>query len=96
MAKDILLDNDDLLFENGDLVVDESSQQEVDLILRSNQGDWRASPLTGFGLAQRMRNQLNRAEFEGALSWQLALDGFGQSTVSIGPDGLNINAQRYD
>ena len=98
MAKDILLDNaDDLLFENGDLVVDESGEQEVGLILRSDQGDWRNSPLTGFGVARRMRNQVNRTEFERGLSSQLLQDGFVEAVVKLDPtDGLTINARRND
>lgn len=98
MAKDILLnDDDDLLVLNGDLVLNESSQQEVDLLLRSNQGDWRASPLTGFGLNRRMRNQVNRTQFERELSGQLELDGFDQVVVSLSStDGLKISAKRHE
>jgi len=97
MAKDILLDdNDDMLIENGDLVIEDSGEQEVGLIMRTNQGDWRASPLTGFGLQQRMRNQVNRTEFERALGGQLELDGFALAEVRLTPDGLKISAQRNE
>ena len=95
MAKDILLDdNDDLAFLDGDVVIGDSADQEVSLILRSNQGDWRASPLTGFGVAQRMRNEVSRAEFELALASQLELDGFSMPVVKLAQDGLTINAKR--
>ena len=96
MAKDILLDdNDDLAFLDGDVVLGDSEDQEVSLIIRSNQGDWRASPLTGFGVAQRMRNEVNRAEFELALSSQLELDGFTMPVVKLTTEeGLTINAKR--
>lgn len=95
MAKDILLDDtDDLLFQDGDLVIGESADQDVSLIIRSCQGDWRASPFTGFGIAQRMRNEINRTEFERELGAQLALDGFSLPVVQLGPDGLTINAKR--
>lgn len=98
MANDILLDEqDDLLFAYGDLVVDRSEEQEVGLILRTNQGDWRATPLRGFGVAQRTRNEVNRAQFERALAAQLELDGFTESAVSLAGDGqLTINARRHD
>ncbi len=98
MAKDILLDDDDdLLFEDGDLVVDESSDQEVGLILRSNQGDWRASPMTGFGLQQRIRSQTKRTEFARALGAALDFDGFVQSVVQLSTDGqLIINTRRNE
>ena len=98
MAKDILLDEeDDLLIENGDFVVDASEEQEVGLILRTSQGDWRASPLTGFGVARRTRNEVNRPQFERELSSQLELDGFDDSQVTLATDGqLLINARRHE
>lgn len=98
MAKDILLDTaDDLLFEGGDLVVDDSAEQEVGLILRTNPGDWRASPLTGFGVARRTRNEVNPTAFARDLSSQLELDGFAEHQVNLATDGqLTINARRND
>ena len=98
MAKDLLLDeDDDLLFEHGDLVVDDSSEQEVGLILRTSQGDWRANPLTGFGVARRTRNEIIRAEFERGLSSQLEADGFADNQVTLATDGqLTINARRHE
>jgi hypothetical protein len=96
MVKDLLLDeDDDLLIEGGDLVVDESAEQEVGLLLRTNQGDWRNNPLTGFGLDRRTRNEVNRTEFARDLQGQLELDGFGTAQVELSADGqLTINARR--
>lgn len=98
MAKDILLDaDDDLLIEGGDLVADDSAEQEVGLILRTNQGDWRDSPLTGFGVARRTRNEVNPTQFARDLSSQLELDGFAQNQVNLATDGqLTINARRNE
>lgn len=98
MANDLLLDDDDdLLLEGGDLVLGESGGQEVDLILRTNQGDWRAAPLTGFGVARRTRNEVSPREFEGELAAQLRLDGFADCQVALNQDGqLTISAKRRD
>jgi len=98
MVKDILLDEqDDLLVEHGDLVIDESVEQEVGLILRTYQGDWRASPLTGFGVARRTRNEINRAQFERDLSTQLEMDGFATNQVELAATKqLTIKARRND
>jgi hypothetical protein len=98
MAKDILLDAaDDLLIQNGDLVIGDSGEQEISLLLRSNPGDWRASPLTGFGLLRRMRNEVNRTEFERALGAELELDGFTGVVVELSPaTGLTISAKRNE
>ncbi|WP_380284528.1 hypothetical protein [Hymenobacter rubripertinctus] len=94
---DILLDeNDDLLFENGDLVMGPSEEQEIGLILRTNQGDWRTSPLTGFGVDRRTRNEVNRVDFEGELASQLRLDGFEDAQVRLSEQGeLSVNARRH-
>ena len=98
MAKDILLGgDDDLLFEEGDLVVDESSEQEVGLIIRTNQGEWRASPLTGFGVGRRTREEVNRTLFARDLQGQLELDGFADAQVELTTEGkLDIKARRHD
>ena len=98
MANDLLLDDDDdLLLAGGDLVLGESAGQEVSLLLRTNQGDWRAAPLTGFGVARRTRNEVIPREFEGALAAQLRLDGFADCQVELSPDGqLTISATRRD
>lgn len=83
--------------EHGDLVVGDSAEQEVGLIIRTNQGDWRASPMTGFGVARRTRNEVNRAQFARDLSSQLELDGFADNQVDLDADGhLLINALRHE
>lgn len=98
MVNDILLDeDDDLQIVNGDLVIGPSEEQEVGLILRTNQGDWRASPLTGFGVARRARNEVSSSEFERELDTQLRLDGFNDTQVRLTEQGeLSINARRYE
>ena len=98
MAKDLLLDDsDDLLIEAGDLVVDDSQEQEVGLLLRTAQGEWRASPLTGFGVQQRTRSEINRTQFERELSTQLELDGFDVKQASLSVDGqLSISVTRHE
>ncbi|SHJ76223.1 hypothetical protein SAMN02745146_0102 [Hymenobacter daecheongensis DSM 21074] len=97
MAKDILLDEeDDLLIVNGDLVIGDSEEQEVGLILRTNQGDWRQSPLTGFGVARRTRTEISRTQFERDLSTQLLMDGFDDCDVTLTEEGqLSIKAKRH-
>ncbi len=98
MAKDISLDEqDDLLIQNGDFSLNDSAEQEVGLVLRTNQGDWRASPLTGFGVVRRTRNEINRTEFARELSTQLEVDGFAESQVTLSTERqLTIKARRYE
>ncbi len=98
MATDLLLDDDDdLLVQQGDLVLGDSLQQEVDLVVRTSQGDWRNSPLTGFGVGRRTRAVVQREAFASELTAQLELDGMQEVAVELSPEGkLAINAKRYD
>lgn len=76
MAKDILLDStNDLLFKDGDLVIGESEMQEVGLILQSNQGDWKDSPIVGSNLTREVRGTENKLKRERNLKIQMKLDG---------------------
>lgn len=76
MANDILLDKEnDLLFQNGDLKVDESEMQDVGLILQTNQGEWKQYPVVGANLVREVRGIENRSVYERNLRIQMKLDG---------------------
>ena len=98
MATDFLLDEqDDLLIRDGDLVVGPSEQQEIGLIVRLAQGELRAAPLTGFGIARRLRGEADRDSFSQELDTQLRLDGFTDSRVALADNGtLTVQATRND
>jgi len=82
MAKDIILDEDnDLLFKNGDLVLGESEMQEVGLILQSNQGDFKQSPIIGSNLTTEIRGSENKVKRERNLRIQMKLDGKNFDTI---------------
>lgn len=58
--KDIILDNNnELLISNGDIVVDDGTQQHIALLLLSNQGDFKQHPLTGIGIMKYLNSPLN-------------------------------------
>jgi hypothetical protein len=96
MAKGFLLNNqDDLLIENGDLVIGDSEEQEIGLILRTNMGDWRGAPLTGFNLMRHMRSNVDAETFTRNLDTQLLQDGFADNRITLEADGkLIISANR--
>lgn len=49
---DFLLDeNDDLMFENGDMAVGNSDTQNKKLLLMSDKGDWKQNPTACVGAA---------------------------------------------
>lgn len=55
---DILLDKDnDLLFENGDLAVGFSDNQNQHLILMANQGEYKEFPALGVGIVEMLSNE---------------------------------------
>jgi len=71
-AKDILLDeNDDLQTANGDFMIGDSDEQNADLIIRSVQGNWLNSLLTGFNIWRWLKANLDKYRFERELKIQL-------------------------
>jgi hypothetical protein len=65
IAKDILLDDtDDIAIINGDFFVDESTLQEVGIILRLNSGELKSDPVLAPNLIQLVKAEANDQEFE--------------------------------
>lgn len=95
MRTDILTDeNDDLLFVGGDLVIGQSDQQHVRHIVLSNQGDFKESPLAGFGLERYLKTPVNDiSKFKRLLSLQLKQDGYNNPSIDVsnGLEKLTIN-----
>jgi len=76
MAKDILLDeNNDLKITGGDFAIGESLMQEVEMILSTNQGEWKEHPVIGANLVTQIRSNTNDARLERMLRIQMKLDG---------------------
>ncbi|MCH4824302.1 hypothetical protein ML462_14090 [Gramella lutea] len=76
MGKDILLDeNNDLKITSGDFAIGESEMQEVEMILSTNQGEWKEHPVTGANLVTQIRTTNNDARLERMLRIQMKLDG---------------------
>ncbi|WP_396177430.1 hypothetical protein [Flavobacterium sp.] len=65
LAKDILLDDtDDIAIINGDFFIDESTLQEVGIILRLNSGELKSDPVLAPNLIQLVKAEANDQEFE--------------------------------
>ena len=88
MAKDILLDETgDLLIENGDFVIGESSQQHVQDMLLASPGGNKAAPLFGVGLIHYLHgpgNAGSKQKLKKNIEIQLKADGATQITVDVG------------
>lgn len=72
---DILHDeNGDLLFNGGDLVIGDSTLQEVGNIIQANPGDVKSDPICGVGITRYVKSK-SRSEFlEAEVKTQLKRD----------------------
>lgn len=92
---DILLDEaGDLAFENGDLSVGESSQQEIELLLSTHRGEWKESPLTGAGLPQTIKSRATRNAIRKIINSELERDGFVDVDTLIDFPTIRVDAKR--
>lgn len=76
MANDFLLDSTgDLAIENNDLLIGDSFTQEVDLVVQSNQGEWKRAPFLGPNLVEKINSGANPREIRQAVKVSLEMDG---------------------
>ncbi len=74
--KDILLNQDnDIDIINGDLVVGQSTLQEIALIVTLRTGQLKSDPILGPNLIQLLKSKANSTEVEQRLRVHLARDG---------------------
>lgn len=90
MAKDILLNNDfDFELENGDIAIGESDNQDVDLMLYSNQGEWKNQPLFG----ANVQDYILSTKLQGLkkhIKSQLKADGKSAKKMNINNSSIDI------
>lgn len=85
MANDLILtEGFDLEIANGDFVIGESIEQEVVLILKSNQGEWKNDPFLGCNLIQLVNAKSNKTEIEKRVRIQLERDGKDYNSIKNG------------
>ncbi len=86
MVNDILLDiaTGDLLIKDGDFVIGESDEQNLEDLVMAMQGDFKASPLTGAGGRGLKNNRNQKIEnFERDIKEQLAIDNWREEQVIV-------------
>lgn len=91
---DILLEADDIWIENGDLVVGDSDQQDVELILDAHPGEWRQWPLLGMGISQYLNMPADLARIQRDAAAALRYDGFQKTTLRVVAGQLVVNSIR--
>jgi hypothetical protein len=77
---DIALNNNDLLFANGDFVIAESDTQHIVDTLNSFAGWWKEYPLDGVGIMGWTKSPANVQEINRKIY------------IEIGGDGYKVNA----
>jgi hypothetical protein len=65
----------DLIIENGDLKVDESTLQHQRDLLLSNKGEFKQNPTIGVGLNNFILENLSSADFNKAVTEEFENDG---------------------
>jgi len=98
-VKDILLENNDLIIENGDFKIGESDQQSIELIIDSYLGHWKESPLCGVGVDLFLNSSGQQLALKRAISVQLEADGMINVNVTSNSSellDLTISADRSE
>ncbi len=92
--KDILLDTDYTpIVKDGDFAVGECLDQEVDIILKLSQGQWRSNPLLGPGLFRFVNGAIQAEDLIGVVQLHLSIDG-KRSSVTVADGNMKIDAEQ--
>jgi hypothetical protein len=91
---DIALDNDlDLIIENGDFRIAESTIQHINLLLKTSPGDWKHAPTLGAALAAWLKeDNLLSSGLQNKVQSTLEADGLKVKKLSIEANQLAIEA----
>jgi hypothetical protein len=73
---DIALDNNDILFSNGDLVIAESDTQHIVDTMNAFAGWWKENPLDGVGIMAYQKSPVNVQEINRKIYLEVGGDGY--------------------
>ena len=98
-ATDILLDDKlNPTLKDGDFVAALSDEQHIQLLLLTDKGSWRESPLAGMAIHRQLRASMRPREviaLRQDIRTQLRADGLDPLDLDIAPDfTLRITANR--
>lgn len=89
---DVLLDDDgDLLLDGEEPVVGDVTLQNQQLILSTNKGDWKLSPLTGVGVENFIDDE-NASALAREIRMQFKKDGLTIKSIKINNANIEIDA----
>ncbi|UWY28796.1 hypothetical protein N4T20_02475 [Flavobacterium sp. TR2] len=87
---DILLENDDLKVIDGDFVLGDSTNQNVEMILKLTPGELKEHLETGVAIDRSISGNLDRF-LDRTVRVQMEADGFNISLLEIKETGLTID-----
>lgn len=89
--KDILLNEGmDLQFNNGDFLIGESTNQNVELLFVSTPGDWKQYLETGIAIKKSVNGNIDRF-LDRTIRIQLEADGYNIEKLIISETGITID-----
>ena len=81
---DIITDADgDLEILNGDLFINDSDSQHVEMILTADKGQFRQFPLMGVGLRKFVNGPFSSQAIKQAIKLQLESDGYNVRKLDV-------------
>lgn len=83
MRQDIIHDDGELKFRNGDFLIEESDRQHVEDIIEAVQGEFKGFPYAGFGAVLQLKKNANDSRFKRDLKIQLEYDGYKSSKIDL-------------
>lgn len=88
-AKDILLNDDDLIFANGDFSIGESDQQHIQDIVFENTGAYKQFPLVGVGIINYLNSSGAQLILGRNIKTQLETDGYRVDNTKFSSNDLS-------
>lgn len=88
---DFMLDeNRDLKIENGDFVIGDSTDQNVELLFKSTPGEWKEHIEAGVAIERASNGNLDQF-IDRTIRVQMAADGYEILELEINENGISID-----
>lgn len=88
----LLTQNYDLDIKNGDFVIGDSQEQSVELLLMSNQGEFKLNPEAGCNILSAKNGVIGRL-LDREIRVQLEADGFQLENLKITENGIDVSGK---
>ncbi|MCQ2319449.1 MAG: hypothetical protein MJZ90_11115 [Bacteroidales bacterium] len=92
MRRDLILDTEtgDLVFTHGDLAIGDSDEQNAQLIVDAEKGEYKEHPQVGVGLRKYIKSTGREREMRREITLQLGLDGYDNASVETDNGTIKI------